>query len=82
MKITRSELLAMFCGVMILLTANSVLADETLKTRIGDLTFENSFEHGIPTAKTAKHLFETIDFQRASQAYIWAIPVVSMYQWI
>ena len=55
---------------------------ETIETRIGKLTFENSFEHGIPTAETAERIFDQIDFQRASQAYIWAIPIVSMYEWM
>ncbi len=54
---------------------------QTIETRIGKLTFEHSFERGIPTKETTKHLFDTIDFQRATQAYIWAIPIVSMYQW-
>lgn len=55
---------------------------ETIETRIGRFTFENSFEHGIPITETTQHLFDTIDFQRACQAYIWAIPIVSMYQWM
>ncbi|WP_019027377.1 DUF1214 domain-containing protein [Colwellia piezophila] len=55
---------------------------EILNTRIGDLTFENSFEHGIPTAETSKLLFNEIDFQRASQAYIWAIPLMGFYAWL
>jgi hypothetical protein len=55
---------------------------QTIETRIGKLTFEHSFERGIPTKETTKYLFDTIDFQRATQAYIWAIPIVSMYQWM
>jgi hypothetical protein len=27
-------------------------------------------------------LFDELDFQRACQAYIWAIPIVSFAQWI
>ena len=55
---------------------------QTIETRIGELTFENNFKHGIPVAKTAQHLFDTIDFQRACQAYIWGLPIVSMYVWM
>lgn len=54
----------------------------TIPTDIGDLTFENDFEHGVPTNETADKIFNEIDFQRASQAYIWAIPVVSFYSWM
>ena len=55
---------------------------QTLDTRVGELTFENSFENGVPTAETADLLFNESDFQRATQAYIWAIPIVSFYEWM
>ena len=42
----------------------------TLDTRIGDL----SFESGYPTDATVKKLYGVMDFQRASQAYIWGSP--------
>jgi len=54
---------------------------ETLDTRMGQLTFENAFLHGVPTHETSKRLFNELDFQRAVQGYIWAIPVVGFYQW-
>ena len=56
-------------------------AQETLKTRIGDLSFTHAFESGYPTDETITKLFDEIDFQRACQAYIWSIPLVSMAQW-
>lgn len=55
---------------------------QELDTRIGTLSFENSLETGVPSAKTSALLFNELDFQRATQAYIWATPVVSMYQWM
>ena len=53
-----------------------------LDTRIGKLTFENGFEHGVPTLETSQKLFDEVDFQRATQAYIWATPIVSFYEWM
>jgi hypothetical protein len=45
-----------------------------IESRVGELRFENSFEAGIPAPETVELLFEEIDFQRACQAYIWAMP--------
>lgn len=56
-------------------------AQETLDTRIGKLSFTHDFASGYPTDKTIDKLFDEIDFQRASQAYIWSIPIVSTAQW-
>jgi len=44
-----------------------------LETRIGQLRFEG----GYPSNETVDKLYEEMDFQRAVQAYIWAIPLVS-----
>ena len=54
---------------------------QTLDTRIGDLVFENNYLVGIPTVETRDKVFNEIDFQRASQAYIWAVPMASFYAW-
>lgn len=54
---------------------------ETLETRSGQLTFENGFEHGVPTTETSQKLFDEQDYQRAVQGYIWATPIVSFYKW-
>ncbi len=54
---------------------------ETIKTRIGDLSFTHDFANGYPTDATQKLLFEEMDFQRACQAYIWSIPIVAMAKW-
>jgi hypothetical protein len=60
---------------------NSGMAQETIKTRIGDMSFTHDFANGYPTEATQELLFDEIDFQRACQAYIWSIPIVSMAQW-
>jgi hypothetical protein len=69
------------CLIIALLTTNMPLAQETVKTRIGDLSFTHDFANGYPTASTQELLFNEIDFQRACQAYLWSIPIVSMAQW-
>ena len=56
-------------------------SQETIKTRIGDLSFTHDFANGYPTTETQQKLFDEIDFQRACQAYLWAIPTVEMSQW-
>ncbi len=58
-----------------------ITAQETLKTRIGELSFTHDFANGYPTSATQQKLFDELDFQRACQAYIWSIPIVSMAQW-
>jgi hypothetical protein len=62
------------------LTSSAVQA-ETLDTRIGKLEFTHDFANGYPTDATVEKLFNEMDFQRAVQAYLWAIPFVSMAQW-
>lgn len=51
-------------------------AIETVETRIGRL----EFELGLPTAPTTARLFDEMDFQRACQAYLWALPIVGFAQ--
>jgi hypothetical protein len=56
-------------------------SENAIETRIGTLEFTHDFENGYPTDGTVDLLFDEMDFQRACQAYIWAIPYVSMSQW-
>jgi hypothetical protein len=65
---------AMFLG-----TTSPAVAQETLETRLGDLEFTEKY--GYPTEATAEKLFDEMDFQRASQSYIWALPIVQMAKW-
>jgi hypothetical protein len=76
------QLITMFYFVCALVMLTGVPAQtETLKTRIGELSFTHDFANGYPTDTTVSKLFDEIDFQRACQAYIWSIPIVSMAQW-
>ena len=54
---------------------------QKLETHIGELTFENDYLVGIPTPESREKVFDEIDFQRASQAYIWSVPMTSFYSW-
>ena len=57
-------------------------SDQTkVQTRIGELEFTHAFEHGYPTDETVKKLYDEIDFQRACQAYLWGLPLVSIAEW-
>jgi hypothetical protein len=70
-----------FLGVLTACVVNVYSQEEVLKTRIGKLQFTQDFANGYPTDSTVETLFSEIDFQRACQAYLWALPVVSMAQW-
>ena len=53
-----------------------------VSTRLGDLSFtEGGFAGGYPTEEASKKLKSELDFQKATQAYIWAVPLVSYYNW-
>lgn len=47
------------------------------KSRIGPLAFQG----GYPTDATVGKLYDELDFQRATQAYLWAVPIVSFAKW-
>jgi hypothetical protein len=69
--------LAILGGAALAQEANPFEGDVTLDTRIGEL----SFESGYPTDATVQRLYDEMDFQRASQAYIWGIPAVGLNEW-
>jgi hypothetical protein len=77
-KTLKTSLIAIFTIALFTATATGA---ETLETRIGKLEFTHSFADGYPTDATVDKLFNEMDFQRAVQVYIWAIPLVSMAQW-
>ncbi len=49
----------------------------TVSTRVGDLDFES----GFPSDESVATLFAEMDFQRATQAYLWALPIVAFAEW-
>ena len=46
---------------------------QTIDSRLGALEYES----GYPTADTIGKLYDELDFQRAVQAYLWALPMAS-----
>jgi hypothetical protein len=57
--------------------STSALGQETIDTRVGKLTFES----GYPSQETVAKLYDEMDFQRATQAYVWGIPAVGIAEW-
>jgi hypothetical protein len=46
-------------------------------TRIGRIELDK----GFPTQEAVVKLYDELDFQRACQAYIWALPIVGFVEW-
>jgi hypothetical protein len=66
-------------SVVAMLAAMSIGAtvhSQTIDTRIGKL----DFELGVPTKETVAKLYDEMDFQRACQLYLWALPAVGAAQ--
>src|SRR6516225_8750573 len=74
---TENSILASALFVSSLSGAVPALAQETIDTRIGKLTFES----GYPSKETVQKLYDEMDFQRACQAYLWGIPAVGIIEW-
>ena len=49
----------------------------SVETKMGVLDFES----GFPSDNTVKKLYDEMDFQRATQAYLWALPIVAFAEW-
>jgi hypothetical protein len=63
---------AALAGALTITSAGAQTPD-SVKTRVGDLKFEQAY----PTEETTRKVFDEIDYQRAVQAYLWAYPAVS-----
>lgn len=67
-------LLSKFASLFFLALMSSVpVQGETLDTRVGQL----EFKAGYPNKTTVEKLYDELDFQRAVQAYLWALPMAS-----
>ncbi len=80
---TRAYIIA-FCGLIAIGLAGCTKDNDvestgrralegTVNTRIGPLKFIN----GYPSNETVDRLYEELDFQRAAQAYLWALPMMN-----
>ena len=80
MKTTRipNRFLVVIIVALAFTTAARAQTGETINTRIGKLSFTHDFANGYPTRETVEKLFDERDFQRATQLYLWALPMVSV----
>ena len=62
---------------LIVTSDGSLPTTGSVESRLGRLDLEN----GYPSADTIEKVFDDIDFQRACQAYLWALPLMAMQQW-
>ena len=65
-----------WAAVLAVVAVSSLAQAQTVDTPIGKL----DFELGVPTQETVTKLYDAMDFQRASQLYLWALPVVGFAQ--
>jgi len=54
-----------------------LVGDEIINTTYGKIELQHTFM----TDESSQRLFDAMDFQRASQAYIWSIPLVGVHSW-
>jgi hypothetical protein len=74
MKMKTKHIIAAALMGAVTFAATGARADE-IDTRIGKIETIN----GFPTAAAAEKIFAESDFQRASQAYLWALPAVGFH---
>lgn len=68
-------------AILATMSINTTLhAQTTIDTRIGKLSFTHDFGNGYPTKESVEKLYDERDFQRACQAYLWALPLVAFAQ--
>jgi hypothetical protein len=58
------------------LAATTALA-QTIETRFGKIEVVS----GYPSAQSIAKLIDETDYQRASQAYLWGLPIVGLFEW-
>ena len=63
-------------AILAVMSIGMTVSAETVDTRIGKL----DFELGVPTPQTVTKLYDEMDFQRACQLYLWALPAVNVAQ--
>ncbi len=70
---TRTILSALSVTFLATISIGLSVRAEIIETRIGKL----DFELGVPTEETVAKLYDELDFQRACQLYLWALPLVN-----
>ena len=72
-----NKITTILTGAVLAMSLTASANTGTVHSRVGDLEFNN----GYPTQTTMNKMINEMDFQRATQAYIWAIPIVGFAQW-
>ena len=72
-------ILAFFgAGSFVALRAGDDADARSVKTNFGDVALDK----GLPaTAEDSAKLYDELDYQRACQCYLWALPIVSFAEW-
>src|SRR5262249_15658093 len=71
----RKDIVIAGTAVLVLLAAPSLMQAQTIDTRIGKVELQTAY----PTKPSVDKLFDEMDFQRATQAFIWALPAVGFH---
>jgi hypothetical protein len=61
--------------ILVWLSIGAAASGQTVDTRLGKLDLES----GYPSKAAIDKLYDELDFQRATQAYIWALPAVGFH---
>jgi len=70
-------ILSTSCFAPVALSNDRLPMNGSLETKMGVLDFES----GYPSDITVKKLYDEMDYQRATQAYLWALPIVAFAEW-
>src|SRR5215813_1661630 len=62
-------------AALALLAAAALAHAQSIDTHIGKLELQN----GYPSKVTVEKLYDEMDFQRATQAFLWALPAVGFH---
>jgi len=73
-NLVQPRLMLLYMSLLLaLVMASPSRADTIVNSRVGELEFTS----GYPTKATASRLYDELDFQRAVQIYLWALPMAS-----
>jgi len=80
-SIKKLRAIVVMLGVCLACSAAYAAMDEMYPNKVQTHIGELNFDHGIPTEETSEKLYYELDYHRAVQAYLWALPIVGQAQW-
>ena len=69
------------CGIVFKALAGDVTTYSNLNGEVSSRAGSFEFNNGVPTAVSSASLFEAMDFQRATQVYLWSLPAIGLKGW-